>query len=153
MRGPRPLARLWVRHLALHLAGETVDAPPTSVLVARPDRQGSNAFVFGPVVDAADRLADLLALHDEATRAPLPYVTDASHAYASQFAGERTEEDAHRAGVEAARKAWSPSGGPGPDAYSVRLFGERGPVDDPAFGAVARRVWSPILSALQARVE
>ena len=137
----------------MHLAPETADAPPTSVLVARPDKSGHNAFVFGPVGDAGERLADLVTLHDEASRAPLPYVTDASHAYAMQFEGERTEEDAHRAGVEAARKAWSPTGGHGPDVYSVRLFGERGPVDDPAFGAVARRIWSPILGALQARVE
>ena len=97
-------------------------------------------------------LRDLVALHDEGLRGPLPMATGASHAYADRRRGGSAVEDA----VEAVRKEWESMFGDGKDRHLAYVHGDRPsfdrmleqPDDGPEgtrFGALARRLWAPLL--------
>ncbi len=137
--------RLWVHHLA---ASAT---PPgralTSIQVAR---WGAKFRQFGlPPIDAdvaVAHLADLATLRDEVLCAPLPLYCATSFAWVTaQRAGD---EDP----VAAAAKEWTSDFGwnrEDRDAEHLLVHDGQRPLDDvladPAFEALARRLWTPLL--------
>ena len=137
--------RLWVHHLA---ASAT---PPgralTSIQVAR---WGAKFRQFGlPPIDAdvaVAHLADLATLRDEVLCAPLPLYCATSFAWVTaQRAGD---EDP----VAAAAKEWTSDfrwTREDRDAEHLLVHDGQRPLDDvladPAFEALARRLWTPLL--------
>ncbi len=149
---PRHRLAAWVRLLALAAAhdGEwravTTGKGPGRALArtataAAPDRLAARAL-----------LADLVALRDEGLRAPLPYAPDASAAYAVfRRSHDRAEAE------QAAGTAFDGMFGDVHDRHLRHVHGpalELGhllaePDDGPErtrFGAVARRLWEPLLA-------
>ena len=86
--------RAWVRLVALTAARP--DRRWRAVTVGRGARGGVAVATVGPVDAARARgvLADLVALHREGLREPLPLPTVAAHAYARTRAGGGTADDA-----------------------------------------------------------
>jgi exodeoxyribonuclease V gamma subunit len=102
--------------------------------------------------DPAAVLRDLVALYDAGMREPLPIATGASHAYAERRRAGSTVEEAR----EAAEKEWNGMFGDGKDRHLAYVHGERPPFaclladadageDQTRFGALARRLWAPLL--------
>jgi len=149
------LAALWVRHLALHLAlpGEEIE----SWVVGKPDaaRKDTDAYRLAPVADAAERLAELLALYERARCERLPLLPESARAYVEARAAAEAADDPHAKGIDAARTAYAPPSdrvrGEGDDAYVNRLHGHADPLDEPAFVALAMRVWAPLHDHCSAR--
>ena len=100
-------------------------------------------------------LADLVALHREGLRAPLPLPTVAAHAYARTRTGGGSADDA----LAEALRGWCEGRFPERDeATYVRVFGAaagpevlthvRAPTTEPTrFGDLALRLWRPLLAA------
>jgi exodeoxyribonuclease V gamma subunit len=94
-------------------------------------------------------LADLVALHREGLRAPLPLPTKAALVYARTFAGTGSADDA----LAEARRTWCDDRFPErDDALYARVFGEKAGVEvltgsAGRFGALALRLWRPLLEA------
>ncbi len=154
----------WVRLLALAASDE--DHSWTAHTIGRPrggSREETTASLLGPLDDtAALLLRDLVALRDRGLREPLPLPLKASLGYAR---ARRTHADA----AEALRKAgydWRDGRFPGEqsDPAALRAWGHvdlvpgsadvPGPGEELAgettrFGALALRVWSPLLTAEQ----
>jgi exodeoxyribonuclease V gamma subunit len=138
--------RAWARLVALTAAhpGRRWRA----VTVGRGTRGGPAVACAGPV--DADRarsvLADLVALHREGLRAPLPLPTKAALAYARTLRGSGSTGDA----LAEARKTWCDDRFPERDeALYVRVFGEKAGAEvlDGPFGDLALRLWRPLLEA------
>ncbi|MBW3640630.1 MAG: exodeoxyribonuclease V subunit gamma, partial [Actinobacteria bacterium] len=98
-------------------------------------------------------LRDLVALYDEGMREPLPIATGASHTYAAR----RDQKGSVAESLEAARKDWASMFGDGTDRHLGYVLGappsfERlvaapdGGVERTRFGALARRLWAPLLA-------
>jgi exodeoxyribonuclease V gamma subunit len=133
---PADLLRAWVAHLALQLT----DAPPearTTVV------HSTDASVrFGPVADAAARLAELLELCARGLCAPLPFFPAASREFAARKLGVK---GGPTYALDAARKEWRNT--ESADRWNALAF--RG-VDDPLagdFAEVALAVWQPLFAA------
>ena len=103
--------------------------------------------------DPAAVLADLVALHDDGLRAPVPVASDASHEYAVRRHAGGTVEEA----LDAAAEAWGGRFGDVTDRHLAYVLGtppafERMTAEpDPGpegtrFGALAVRLWRPLLS-------
>ena len=138
--------RAWARLVAL------IAAHPgprwRAVTVGRGSHGGVATAGVGPV--DADRargvLADLVALHREGMRAPLPLPTKAALVYARTFTGTGSAGDA----LAEATKTWCEDRFPErDDALYVRVFGEKAGPDVLAgpFPDLALRLWRPLLEA------
>ena len=103
--------------------------------------------------DPAAVLRDLVALHDEGMRAALPMATGATHLYADRRRGGSSVEEA----LEAAAKEWTSLFGDGKDRHLAYVHGDAPSFDallaetEPGpertrFGALARRLWEPLLA-------
>jgi exodeoxyribonuclease V gamma subunit len=143
------------RNWTAHTIGRTTNAR---------SRDGFAVSVLGPVDDyaARDVLGQLVTLRDLGLEAPLPLPVKTSHAYAAM---RRT----HASPAEARRKAeWDWKDGRFPGECSqpahLRVWGPKAPlpgVDEPPgpgeeypgettrFGALALRLWSPLLTNQQ----
>jgi exodeoxyribonuclease V gamma subunit len=154
----------WVQLLALAASDE--DRSWTAHTVGRPRARSHDdvtTSLLGPLDHTAvDVLGDLVALRDQGLRAPLPLPLKASLGYAR---ARRTRADA----AEALRKAgfdWCDGRFPGEqsDPAALRIWGRVDPLPGSAeppgpgeefpgetsrFGALALRVWSPLLEAEQ----
>jgi exodeoxyribonuclease V gamma subunit len=154
----------WVQLLALAASDE--DRSWTAHTIGRPrggSREETATSLLGPLDHtAADVLRDLVALRDRGLCEPLPLPLKASLSYAR---ARRTHADA----AEALRKAgydWSDGRFPGEQSEPAalrawghvdRLPGSNEPPrpgevfagETSRFGALALRVWSPLLTAEQ----
>jgi exodeoxyribonuclease V gamma subunit len=154
----------WVQLLALSASDE--DRSWTAHTIGRPrggSREETAASLLGPLDHTAvEVLRDLVALHDRGLCEPLPLPLKASLSYAR---ARRTHADA----VEALRKAgfdWCDSRFPGEQSEpaALRAWGHVDPLpgsgeapcpgeelagETSRFGALALRVWSPLLVAEQ----
>jgi len=145
----------WVRHLALHAADGF--AAPTSRLVAfgakDKGRRAVEVHAFGPVPNAFEVLADLVALYDEARRAALPWLPASALAYAKAHRTAADPGEAHAKGAAAAARAYADDYNDcseSNDVYVARLHGAADPLGA-EFAALAKRVWEPLTAALETR--
>ncbi len=155
--GPKHRLRAWVQALALRVSAP--DRPWDAVAIGRSPRGPGVAWstLTPPDRDtAAAVLADLVALRDEAAREPLPLLPEV----ALRYAEERRTTDARDALMRAGW-AWN-KGFERKDPYVVLAWGQdpalpdlaghattadlgRFPDDPTRLGALARRVWDPLL--------
>ncbi|WP_433274348.1 exodeoxyribonuclease V subunit gamma [Pseudonocardia xinjiangensis] len=151
---PKQRIRAWVRLLAL--TASTAE-PWTAVTIGRGTRFGLSRASAGPLdpAQATDVLAELVELHRAGLREPLPLPTVAAHTYATV---RRGGADAAAALEEALRKWTSGAGAEQADDAHVRVWGRApgpgvltapgGPGSEPTrFGALAMRLWAPLLTA------
>ncbi len=154
---PKHRLTAWTRLLAV-AASDRREAVHRAVVVGRgPYRRPAWQSVLQVPDDPRAVLLDLVELFDEGLRAPLPLVTGASSEYAARRERGSSVEEA----LAAARAQWdSAFGGDGSDRHVVRangpdpsfdrLLAEPGEGDEPTrFGALARRLWSPLLACEQ----
>jgi exodeoxyribonuclease V gamma subunit len=159
--GPRDRLRAWISLVAL--AASHPDTGWTAVTVGRGEPGRPKQSVLGPVpaVQARKVLEQLVELYDQGLREPLPLATKASAAYA---AARRNQGDVDEA-VRMARRPWASGDFPGEDADAANelVWGRRASLDvllaeeallDPRaqpeptrFGALAVRLWAPLLAA------
>ncbi|WP_426311810.1 exodeoxyribonuclease V subunit gamma [Cellulosimicrobium sp. E-16] len=155
--GPKHRLRAWVQALAL--TASDPGRPWDAVAIGRSSRGPGVAWstLTPPDRDTAVRvLADLVALRDEAAREPLPVLPEVSLRYTE----ERSTSDARDALMRAGW-AWN-KGFERKDPYVVLAWGQdpalpdvaglattadlgRFPDDPTRLGALARRVWEPLL--------
>ena len=155
--GPKHRLRAWVQALAL--TASDPGRPWDAVAIGRSTRGPGVAWstLTPPDRDTATRvLADLVALRDEAAREPLPVLPEVSLRYTE----ERSTSDARDALMRAGW-AWN-KGFERKDPYVVLAWGQdpalpdvaglattadldRFPDDPTRLGALARRVWEPLL--------
>ena len=154
----------WVRLLAL--AASDDDHSWTAHTVGRPhsrSREETATSLLGPLDHTArETLRDLVALRDRGLRAPLPLPLKASLGYAR---ARRTHADVADALVKAgydwkdgkfpgeqsepaALKIWGRVDQP-PGSGEQPAAGEEFPGETSRFGALAMRVWSPLVAAEQ----
>jgi exodeoxyribonuclease V gamma subunit len=105
-------------------------------------------------------LANLVALYHDADRTVPPYAPRSSFAYVDAIAkavakagpAAATERATHDAALEKAREAWAPDDpkrvGEGEEPAN-RLLHAESPLDDPAFGTLARGVFGPLLASVE----
>ncbi|MCW2622361.1 MAG: recC, partial [Frankiales bacterium] len=147
---PKHRLAAWVRLLAVAAAepGEW-----RAVTTGKgPWRKPAWRSVLTAPEDALAQLRALVALRDEGLQAPLPVATNASAAYADRRAGGSTVEEA----LEAARREFDAMFGDrtdrhlayvlGPDPRFDQLLAEPDAGEGYRFGAVARRLWAPLLA-------
>jgi exodeoxyribonuclease V gamma subunit len=163
--GPKHRLRAWVRLLAL-----TASHPGhgwRAHTIGRGDRGRPTRSTLGPVdpATATELLTALVDLSDEGLREPLPLIAKASHAYARcRTRGGDVDDALGRAGSEWTRFT---GGGESDDLAHTLVWGSASPFDalltDPAtatrstvdgatveptrFGALAMRLWTPLLAA------
>ncbi len=150
----------WVRHLALTASLD--DSALRSVTVGRGRSGTARRSIVGGVAPATARrvLADLVALRDAGLRAPVPMALVSSEAYAERrYRGDDVDE-----ACAAARAKWETNRfsneGENAEREHVLVFDARitlsGLMSEPAdswpdettrFGALARRLWTPLLDA------
>ena len=146
--------RAWVRLVALTAAQP--DRRWRAVTVGRGARGGVAVATAGPLDAARARgvLADLVALHREGLREPLPLPTVAAQVYARTRIGSGSADDA----LAEALRGWCEGRFPErDDAVYARVFGAGagrevlttpGTGSEPTrFGDLALRVWRPLLAA------
>ncbi|MCK9796125.1 exodeoxyribonuclease V subunit gamma [Isoptericola sp. 4D.3] len=163
--GPKHRLRAWVQTLALAASG--VDLPDGqrwhAGTVGRAPGRGAKAawsLIQSPDRDDAARLLDdLVALRAAAARAPLPLPPDASHAYAVSRSGGAGDPGQ---AMSEARYTWT-GGFEKADPYHLMVWGDdatfetiagapddddrrRFPDEPCRLGALARRVWDPLLA-------
>lgn len=163
--GARHRLETWIRLLAL-AAGEG-DLAWTARALGRPtNSRSSTPFALsqlGPLDHRArDVLRDLVALRDRGLCSPLPVPLKSSLAYARMRRTQATEAEAlKKAGwdwddgrfpgecsdVEQVR-AWG-AGAPLPGLSEAPEEGEEHPGETSRFGALALRIWSPLIEAEQ----
>ena len=138
--------RAWARLVALTAAHP--DRRWRAVTVGRGPRGGVATAGAGPLSPDRARavLADLVALHREGLRAPLPLPAKAALAYARTLRGSGSTADA----LAQARKVWCDDRFPErDDALYARVFGAKAGAEVLAgpFGDLATRLWRPLLEA------
>jgi exodeoxyribonuclease V gamma subunit len=147
--------RAWVRLVALTAAQP--DRRWRAVTVGRGARGGVAVATAGPLDAARARgvLADLVALHREGLREPLPLPTVAAQVYARTRIGSGSADDA----LAEALRGWCENRFPERDeAVYARVFGaaagaevltaSSGTGSEPTrFGDLALRLWQPLLAA------
>jgi exodeoxyribonuclease V gamma subunit len=151
--GPRHLLEAWVPLLAL--CADSPGRPWSAGAIGRGDfGRATDRSAFASVEGAADLLRDLVAIYDAGMREPLPLPLKTGHAWASanpRNARHKAEATWSRARFgnenedEAHVRVW------GPDAPLARLLeqrplpGEEVADQDTRLGALACRLWKPIL--------
>jgi exodeoxyribonuclease V gamma subunit len=149
---PRQRVRAWVRLLALTA---TTGEPWRAVTLGRGTRSGLAMATVGPVgrESAVATLADLVELHREGLREPLPLTTLGGHVYARTRSGGGPDD----ALAEAMRLWGTGAGAERADDAHIRVWGAGAPPEvitgppGPAngeptrFGTLALRLWSPLL--------
>ncbi|MEU7906321.1 exodeoxyribonuclease V subunit gamma [Actinoplanes sp. NPDC049118] len=156
--GPKHRLRAWVSLLAL--AASRPDHAWRAVTIGRGYR-GLSRSTLGPVgpKDATTLLAALVDLSDEGQCQPLPLALKTSHAYAQCRRKGSPAQDA----LAKARLQWASfsGGGENDDPGHTLVWGDAAPLDallaTPAtgdgtaeptqFGALAMRLWEPLLAA------
>ena len=145
--GPKHRLTAWVQLLA---AG----GPTSAVTTGRgPYKRKVWRSTLTLPEDPTGVLRDLVALHDDGLREALPIATGASHAYAARRIAGSDVEDA----VEAARKEFESMFGDGKDRHLAYVMGDPPMFDDllaqpddgpesTRFGALAVRIWAPLLA-------
>lgn len=163
--GARQRLQTWIRLLAL--AASDDDRPWVGHTLGRPINPRSRAMWqrsrLGPLDHTAlDLLRDLVALRDRGLTEPLPLPVKASAAYADARRTNADPADAlWRAGQQWAGQRWTAGAdGECADPEHVRVHGPQAPLpgtgEEPRpgeehrgettrFGALAMRVWSPLL--------
>jgi exodeoxyribonuclease V gamma subunit len=154
--GPKHRLRSWVRLLALATA--CPDRRWRAVTIGRGDRGGTSRSTLGPVdpATAAAVIADLVDVREEGLCEPLPMAVKTSYAYARRRALGAPPGDA----VEHARREWTGRFGESDDSAYTLVWGAAAPFEqllaepaEPAageptrFGALAVRLWAPLLDA------
>jgi len=147
----------WVRHLAV--VASLGDGTLTSVTVGRRGGGARRSLLQGVDPGAARRaLEDLVALRDAGLREPLPMAVAASEAYAER----RQRGDSVEEATAAAHGKWEAGrfANENAEPEHVLVFGAKAPLselmsepdDGPSgepsrFGALALRLWAPLLGA------
>ncbi|MFZ2501331.1 MAG: exodeoxyribonuclease V subunit gamma, partial [Nocardioides sp.] len=163
--GPAHRLRSWINLLAV--TAQDPDHNYTAHTIGRPGNRQETVAIsrLGPIDDrsAAAHLRDLVTLYDEGRRRPLPLPVKSSCAYAEYRRSEASVGES----LKAASKRWQDDRfkGEQSDAENVRLYGRRaslpgtrkadwGDLDIPRepdesapFGALAMRLWRPLLEA------
>jgi exodeoxyribonuclease V gamma subunit len=149
--GPKHRLRAWAQLLAL-----TVTHPEVqwrAVTLGRGRGGGAQRSTIGPVPPeaAAAALAELVALHREGLREPLPLPTPCAAAYASA----RIRGAAPRDAAASAERDWSPF--ECEDEAHLTVLGAKAPFEailaapgthEPTrFGDLAMRLWTPLIDA------
>lgn len=129
----------WIRHLALCAVAPAGVAQVTRHVVESADELWPDAVLaFGPVPDAAARLAELLALYRRGLQAPLHFFPRTAWSFVRQ--GQATYP---------AEQAWHGAGDwPGESddpAYRLALRGVDDPLWDSDFEQLAAQVFDPLL--------
>jgi exodeoxyribonuclease V gamma subunit len=148
--GPKHRLRAWARLLAL-----TVTRPDTrwqAVTLGRARNGGTARAALRPLglEEARAALAELVALHREGLREPLPLTAPCGLAYAKARrtgAGVRDAEAAAGAEWRFAAADESVIAVLGAGAAFDALLRQREPGGESRFGALAERVWRPLLDA------
>ena len=150
---PKQRVRAWVRLLALTV---TTGEPWRAVTLGRGTRSGLAMATVEPLdpAQALATLTDLVGLHREGLREPLPLPTLGGHAYAKTRSGGASAAEA----ADEALRSWSSgAGAERADDAHVRVWGAAAPPDvitaapGPAggeptrFGTLAMRLWAPLL--------
>jgi exodeoxyribonuclease V gamma subunit len=151
---PKHRLAAWTRLLAAAATGAAA-APTTAVTIGRgPHRKPVWRSVLTAPTAPLEVLRELVALYDEGMREPLPLATGASCEYAARRQLGSTGDEA----MEAATKEWDSRFGDGTDRHLAYVLGTSPRLslltgtaatsgDDPTrFGALARRLWSPLLA-------
>ena len=153
--GAKNLLQAWIRLLALCAADPDTDW--TAVCIGRRRQSDVEVRAFGrPARPAIDLLAELVAIYDAGLREPLPIPLKTSYAYAE---ARHTRRDAE----SAAQDAWARGQfGENTEDAHIRAWGERVPLsallqpprageevrgETTRLGALAARIWAPLLTA------
>ena len=155
--GPKNLLQAWIRLLALYAADPGTEW--TAVCIGRRGRSGVDVRAFGrPDRPAAELLSELVAIYDAGLREPLPIPLKASYAWAE---ARKTRDDPMREAQfiwasgnfaenseDAHARAWG-QGAPlrallAPPRPEEEIRGE-----STRLGALAARIWAPLLAAEQ----
>ncbi|UFU03693.1 exodeoxyribonuclease V subunit gamma [Ruania suaedae] len=161
--GAKHRVRAWVQLLALAVSAP--DLPWHTVTIGRGEnsRYGDDAptaaaSCLRPPADPEAVLTDLVALHQEASRLPLPLPPKT----AERYAGARSRGSSPDSALAVVRRNWGYDFGP-EDPFHILCFGEaatlervagapsaadraRHPEETTRLGALARRVWDPLLA-------
>jgi exodeoxyribonuclease V gamma subunit len=158
--GANHRVRAWAQLLALAVAHP--DVGWRAVTVGRPARgKGAQRSTLGPV--GADQarllLAELVDLHERGLREPLPMAVKTSARYASLRSTNKSVDVA----LQLAERAWTGKFGEHHDREHELVWGPESELevlvadaaspdeqwfDEPSrFGALARRLWTPLLAA------
>ena len=155
--GAKHLLESWIRLCALAADGPDRDWTALCIGRARKGRRITRRL-FGPPREAPDEvLGELVSLYDAGRREPLPLPMKTSFAWASA----RLDGDDPR---HAARSQWASNKVPGEDQApaNVKVWGSRAPLEvllgpprpgeevadeDTRLGALAARLWLPMLHA------
>ncbi len=156
--GPKHRLHSWVKLLALTASDE--DKAWRSLAIGRPERARTDVEVsrLAPLDHRAlGWLRDLVAIRDEGLLAPLPLPLKTSLKYARS---RRTRTDASVAIDRVDFQSWRYDGkfdGERTDAEHVLVWGDKAPLpgtgepgegsEPTRFGALAMRVWSPLLES------
>ncbi len=150
--GPKHRVAAWVRLLAVAADGA---APVTAAVTTGrgPHRRPVWRSTLTRPDDPFALLRDLVGLYDQGMSEPLPMATGASYAYAAR----RAAGDEVGLARDAACKDWESMFGDGTDRHLAYVLGSPATFDavtgapDPGpegtrFGALALRLWSPLLA-------
>lgn len=151
---PKHVLAAWIPLLAL--AAQYPDTQWSALCIGRGmGRNHIRQRLFLPPPDPVAVLGDLVAIYDAGRREPLPLPLATSCAWA---AARREKEDP----VGAARGAWGSKFGESTDAAHIKVWGQNAPLDTlldvprpgeevtgegTRLGALAVRLWAPLLSA------
>ncbi|MDH5491719.1 MAG: exodeoxyribonuclease V subunit gamma, partial [Myxococcales bacterium] len=150
---PKRLLRAWVPHLALQLAAPPGIEPLTTLLGR--DADGVEEIRLGAVEAPAERLGELVSLFRLGMRLPIPFIPEASWAYAARFVETGSESEAQREAIrllEGSSFAGIPSTFEG---HPRRVFGSVDALFEPrdgvpSFHELALMICAPILGLIGA---
>ncbi len=149
---PKHRLSAWAGLLAAACCG--ADAPATAVTTGRgPHKRPVWRSVLRVPPAPFDVLRDLVALYDEGMREPLPVAPGASHEYATRRQRGNSAPEA----LEAASKEWDSRYGDSTDRHLAYVHGAGASFcgltaagapgeETTRFGALARRLWGPLLA-------
>jgi exodeoxyribonuclease V gamma subunit len=139
----------WIRHLALHAVGVTVE----TTLFARGDRELMR-YRFAAAAEPREILSGLVALYRLGRRVPIPFFPNASEAFAETLLAGKPRDVAMAAAHKSLYEGYD---GPDEDRYFAKVYGERDPLAPtfrlvsgpalavPSFEELAMRVFGPLL--------
>ena len=148
----KQILELWVRHLALQLAGCGLNK---TIIIGKPCDDGA-VVELSLANNARESLTALVELFLAAQQAPIPLFPETSRAWVESFRAIGKPGDPKTRANKAAADVWTsdfrPEGKEGVDAYVCRAFGSWNPmVDDDVsrqFRELAQAIWLPLLDCL-----